>query len=70
LAWELIGKWVAAPTVAAEHVRDFALLPTAGHTDPDFLEFEICSWLVNESKSYLKPDEFRTLCRKVVQLRT
>jgi len=64
LAWEMIGTWDTSTDHPEEYKRRFALMPTVDHTDPDVLEFEICSWLVNECKSYLKPDEFLGVCTR------
>jgi len=66
LAWELIGTWDTSTDHPEEYKKQFALMPTVDHTNPDVLEFEICSWLVNECKSYLSPKEFVRICRKVV----
>jgi hypothetical protein len=68
-AWELIGTWDTSKPHPEEYKRQFALMPTADHINPDTLEFEMCSWLVNESKSYLSPDEYVALCQKVVNHR-
>jgi hypothetical protein len=48
-------------------MKEFFLLPVADHIDPDSdeLEFEICSWIVNEGKSQQTPEEYVTLCKKV-----
>jgi len=66
LAWEQIGTWDTSETHDAHYKEQFALMPTVDHVNPEAFDFEICSWLVNDSKSYLTPDEFRALCRKVV----
>jgi hypothetical protein len=60
-------KWINIK--AEEYKKQFALMPTADHINPDKLEFEMCSWLVNECKSYLSPDEFVALCQKIVNHR-
>jgi hypothetical protein len=65
LAWELIGTWDSSTTHSEEYERQYALMPTIDHSNPDILNFEICSWLVNDCKSYLTPDEFKVLCQKV-----
>src|ERR1035437_3291979 len=67
LTWEMIGTWDTSTAHTEEYKRTFALMPTVDHTDPDVLEFEICSWLVNECKTYLRPDEFMDICQKVVK---
>lgn len=66
LAWELIGTWDTSEPHPEDYKKRFALMPTIDHINPDAHEFEICSWLVNECKSYLNPEEFYQLCRKVV----
>ncbi len=66
LAWEQIGTWDTSETHEEHYKEQFALMPTVDHSNPDAFDLEICSWLVNDSKSYLTPDGFRALCRKVV----
>lgn len=66
LAWELIGTWDTSTRHTEAYKRKFALMPTIDHSDPDVLDFEICSWLINECKTYLTPAEFIALCQKVV----
>jgi hypothetical protein len=43
-------------------------MPTVDHKDPNSvtLEFEIVSWLVNDCKSGLSPEQFVNLCKKMV----
>ena len=50
--------------------RGFFPAATVDHIDPesDQLEFEICSWIVNVSKSIMNPQEYIALCRKVIAL--
>jgi hypothetical protein len=69
LAWELIGTWDPSANHDESYKRKFALMPTVDHVTPDELVFEICSWLVNECKTYLDPQEFVELCAKVVDFR-
>ena len=69
LEWELIGTWDTSIDHSESYKKQFALIPTVDHVSPDALEFEICSWLVNECKSYLEPEEFVELCKKVVKNR-
>jgi len=69
LAWELISKWDTSRNHPAGYKRKFALMPTVDHITPDVLEFEICSWQINDAKSDLDPAEFVELCKKVVQFR-
>jgi hypothetical protein len=70
LRWELIGTWDPTkkdPDNAS--VRNFRLLPTVDHVDPesDALEFEICSWRINDCKGDLNPEEFVGVCKKVIE---
>ena len=44
--------------------KRFTLLPTIDHITPDVLEFEICSWVINDAKNDLAPAEFVELCKK------
>jgi hypothetical protein len=71
LDWSLISRQRSAIKYA--YVNDFldtfALLPAVDHIGSDTLEFEICSWIVNEAKSCMDPDEFVGLCKKVVDYR-
>jgi hypothetical protein len=78
LRWDLMGKWINYPESArlskflkGRFSKDFYLLPTVDHADPeaDVLEFEICSWLVNTSKSVMTPGEYVALCRKIAEHR-
>ena len=48
--------------------KECALLPTVDHKDPNspVLDFEICAWRTNTSKSYMTPDEFIAFCKMVV----
>jgi hypothetical protein len=66
LAWELIGTWDTSKHHPEDYKKQFRLMPTVDHTNPDVLEFEICSWMTNECKSYLTPDEFFAFCQKVI----
>jgi len=70
LSWELIGTWTN--TNYEERLPDsygekYALMPTVDHRDPDVLEFEICSWKINDAKGDLDPKEFIALCRCVAR---
>jgi len=71
LDWKLISTWDTSPARAPEpgYRKKFALMPTVDHIDPDLLEFEICSWMVNDCKSYLNPKEFVALCRRIANYR-
>ncbi len=69
LQWDLIETWGnAAPRAIANREKEFSLLPTVDHTDPSSanLEFEICSWLVNDSKGNLSAQEYVDYCGRVV----
>jgi hypothetical protein len=76
LRWDLIGKWdnkkealYRLEQVRGVFNREFFLLPTVDHSDPynDVLEFEICSWIVNSSKTLMNPDEFVGFCKKIAE---
>jgi len=69
LAWELIGTWDTSHNQPDGYKKQFALMPTVDHIDPDVLEFEICSWQSNGCKSDFKPDEFVEFCKRVVEYR-
>jgi hypothetical protein len=71
LQWELISTWddKSAKDCGQEYIKKFYLLPTADHTDPSKLDFEICSWLVNMCKTHLSADEFLNLCKTVTDFR-
>jgi hypothetical protein len=69
LAWERIGMWDTTHDHDENYKRTFALMPTVDHITPDVLEFEICSWIVNECKTWLDPQEFIDLCAKIVAYR-
>jgi hypothetical protein len=81
LRWDLIGKWddnQESPLKACRSFpgstryramkREFFLLPVIDHVDPDAsnLEMEIVSWIVNEGKSRMTPEEYIRLCAKVI----
>lgn len=66
LAWELISKWDTSHDQPEGYKKQFALMPTVDHITPDVLEFEICSWKINDAKCDLDPAEFVELCKKVV----
>jgi hypothetical protein len=68
LDWKLISKQKSLKKYGYvnDFLNTFALLPAVDHIGSDTLEFEICSWIVNEAKSCMDPDEFVGLCKKVV----
>lgn len=70
LAWELISKWDTTKVHPDGYKKQFALMPTVDHITPDVLEFEICSWQINDAKSDLDPAEFVELCKRVVRYRS
>jgi len=72
LQWELIGTWDAkkAKERHDDYKSEFALMPTIDHIDPDFLEFEICSWLINDSKCGMNPKQFLELCQRIIAFRS
>jgi hypothetical protein len=51
------------------YLNRYAMYPAVDHIIPGEFEFEICSWISNESKSSMTPDEFVDFCRKVVSFR-
>jgi len=69
LAWKLISKWDSRSDHPDGYKKKFALLPTVDHITPDVLEFEICSWKINDAKCDLTPTEFMELCKKVVKFK-
>lgn len=69
LAWELIGTWDPNADHSENYAKQFSLMPTVDHITQDALDFEICSWQVNECKSYMTPEEFIGFCAKVARVR-
>ncbi len=69
LAWELIGAWDTDNDHPDGYKKEFALMPIVDHVASDALEFEICSWQVNDARSNMPPEEFLDLCKKVVCFR-
>ena len=73
LDWSLIKVWDSSKSIDSNgtYIKKFALLPVVDHIDPQAAEirFEICANQVNLCKSYLTPDEFVALCRKIVAYR-
>jgi hypothetical protein len=74
LRWDLVGAWdktkealLCLPPARAGLGKEYFLMPTVDHCDPcaDQLNFEICSWIVNSSKTLMNPQEYVDLCRKV-----
>jgi hypothetical protein len=71
LNWGLIvkAKTLKKDGYVNDYMNTYALLPAVDHIIPGEFEFEICSWISNESKSSMTPDEFVDFCRKVVNFR-
>jgi len=69
LEWEKIGTWDTSVHHPDGYKRTFALMPTVDHIDPGALEFEICSWISNDCKSDLLPEELVAFCEKVTKYR-
>ena len=69
MAWEKIKTWdsTKGKDWPDDLIKSFYLMPTVDHVDPSasVLEFQICSWRINECKSGLTPQEFIEVCRKV-----
>ena len=68
--WRLISKYDNAKSKkgGTEYKKSFALLPTVDHAGdaPGDMNFRICSWRTNDSKSDLTLVEFIELCRSVI----
>jgi|WetSurMetagenome_2_1015567.scaffolds.fasta_scaffold92801_3 hypothetical protein len=69
LKWELISTWDTSHEQPGGYKKQFSLMPTVDHIDPDMLEFEICSWQTNDCKAGLNPGEFVALCKKIANYR-
>ena len=71
LDWGLISKYDNAKSKSggAVYKKKFAMLPTVDHAGdaPGDLNFRICSWRTNSSKSDLTLIEFVELCRKILR---
>ena len=74
LRFDLIGGWnkkketlLCSGRCGALFNKELFLMPTVDHCDPygSVLHFEICSWIVNTSKSLMNPQEYVALCKKV-----
>jgi hypothetical protein len=69
LRFDFIETWGnASPQHRTNREKEFSLLPTVDHTDPSspLVGFEICSWLVNDSKGNLSAGEYVEFCGRVV----
>jgi hypothetical protein len=71
LRWDLIThkNAPASDGYINDYLNEFSLRPAVDHSNPKEFEFEICSWISNESKSSMVPDEFVDFCRRVVRFR-
>jgi hypothetical protein len=73
LRWELLDTWddSSDKNPGRDVIEKFSLLPTVDHIDPGGTTpgFEICSWLVNRCKCDMTPDEFISLCKKIIAFR-
>jgi hypothetical protein len=78
LRWGLVRAWnnkkealLRLGPAADVFSKDYFLMPTVDHCDPyaGELNFEICSWIVNSSKTLMNPQEYVGLCRKVAKNR-
>jgi hypothetical protein len=71
MQWELIGTWdpAAAREGSDTYKKQFAMMPTVDHKDcqSDLLQFEICTWQINDCKCDLTPTDFIKMCRKVTR---
>jgi hypothetical protein len=71
LRWDLISKYdnSEAKLGGRAHKKKFADLPTVDHINDinGELEFNICSWQVNDAKSDLTFDEFIALCKDILR---
>ena len=69
--WGLISKYDNdnSKTGGSRYKKRFARLPTVDHAGdaPGDMNFRICSWRTNDSKSDLTMPEFVELCRRVLR---
>jgi hypothetical protein len=71
LDWSLICTYnnKLAQDGGSEYLRKFANMPTVDHEfqiDGKQFRFVICSWRVNDAKTHLTEQEFRELCKQVL----
>ncbi len=68
--WSLISKYNndKSKTGGTKYKKKFAMLPTVDHAgdEPGDMNFRICSWRTNDSKSDLAFHDFLNLCRAVL----
>lgn len=70
LDWTLLGKYnnEESKKGGRAYKKGFALLPTIDHVEElGVANFEICSWQTNDAKNDLSLDEFKVLCKKVLE---
>jgi hypothetical protein len=68
LLWELIETWdPKKPISHDDFVKSYCWMPTVDHKDPHAttVEFEICSWQVNNCKNDQSVEEFLEMCGTV-----
>ena len=72
LDWSLINAFENPEAkTGPQYRKKFWLLPTVDHIvdEADRPTFVICSWGINDAKSDLTPEEFYSLCQKVLRNR-
>ena len=66
LDWSLLSEWDnrEAQRRGGKYKRDFDLLPTVDHMDPESTEadFRICGWRTNDCKNDLTVAELQAFC--------
>lgn len=71
LKWELISRFdnTEAKLGKRKYMVKFAQLPTVDHVDRGHkkLNFNICSWKINDSKSYMTLKEFIDLAKDIIK---
>lgn len=71
LDWKLLSEYnnEKSKKGGRTYKKSFALLPTVDHVGDGTREanFKICSWRTNDSKNDLTLDEFKALCKKVLE---
>lgn len=70
LRWDLISKYDndEAKSNGKKYKKQFGDLPTVDHVENGYasLQFNICSWRVNDAKNDLTMDEFLIVCKEVL----
>ena len=71
LKWELISRFnnAEAKLGKRKYMRKFAQMPTVDHVNRSHkkLNFNICSWQVNDSKSSMTLKEFIKLAKEIIK---